>query len=174
MAALIVVGSQWGDEGKGKIVDLLAKDADVIVRYQGGSNAGHTVITDKGTFIFHLIPSGILYRGKICALGNGVAIDPAGLIEELDRLTVHGIPVGKRFMISNRAHVIMPYHKAIDKAAEQAKGVRRIGTTGRGIGPGRQNGASRHPHGRLAESGEVATTDSRKSGGNQCLLRTHL
>jgi adenylosuccinate synthase len=135
MAALVVVGSQWGDEGKGKIVDLLAKDADVIVRYQGGSNAGHTVITDKGTFIFHLIPAGILYRGKVCALGNGVAIDPGGLIEELDRLKVNGIPVGKRFVISNRAHVIMPYHKAIDKAAEQAKGARRIGTTGRGIGP---------------------------------------
>ncbi|HNP30191.1 MAG TPA: adenylosuccinate synthase, partial [Nitrospirales bacterium] len=135
MAALVVVGSQWGDEGKGKIVDLLAKDADVIVRYQGGSNAGHTVITNKGTFIFHLIPSGILYRGKVCALGNGVAIDPGGLIEELDRLTIKGIPVGKRFIISNRAHVIMPYHKAIDKAAEQAKGARRIGTTGRGIGP---------------------------------------
>lgn len=135
MAALIVVGSQWGDEGKGKIVDLLAKDADVIVRYQGGSNAGHTVITNSGTFIFHLIPSGILYRGKLCVLGNGVVIDPAGLIEELDRLKVKGIPVGKRFMISNRAHVIMPYHKAIDKAAEQAKGARRIGTTGRGIGP---------------------------------------
>lgn len=135
MAALIVVGSQWGDEGKGKIVDLLAKDADVIVRYQGGSNAGHTVITDRGTFIFHLIPSGILYRGKLCVLGNGVVIDPAGLIEELDRLKVKGIPVGKRFMISNRAHVIMPYHKAIDKAAEHAKGARRIGTTGRGIGP---------------------------------------
>lgn len=135
MAALVVVGSQWGDEGKGKIVDLLAKDADVIVRYQGGSNAGHTVITNKGTFIFHLIPSGILYRGKVCALGNGVAIDPAGLIEELDRLIAKGIPVGKRFLISNRAHVIMPYHKAIDKAAEQAKGARRIGTTGRGIGP---------------------------------------
>ena len=135
MAALVVVGSQWGDEGKGKIVDLLARDADVIVRYQGGSNAGHTVITDKGTFIFHLIPSGILYRGKVCALGNGVAIDPGGLIEELDRLKVNGIPVGKRFVISNRAHVIMPYHKAIDKAAEQAKGARRIGTTGRGIGP---------------------------------------
>ncbi len=135
MGGLVVVGSQWGDEGKGKIVDLLAKDADVIVRYQGGSNAGHTVITDKGTFIFHLIPSGILYRGKVCALGNGVAIDPGGLIEELDRLRVNGIAVGKRFVICQRAHVIMPYHKAIDKAAEKAKGARRIGTTGRGIGP---------------------------------------
>ena len=135
MAALVVVGSQWGDEGKGKIVDLLAKNADVIVRYQGGSNAGHTVITDKGTFIFHLIPSGILYRGKLCVLGNGVAIDPGGLIGELDGLKKNGIAVGKRFLICQRAHVIMPYHKAIDKAAEQAKGARRIGTTGRGIGP---------------------------------------
>jgi len=135
MAALVVVGSQWGDEGKGKIVDLLAKDADVVVRYQGGSNAGHTVITDKGTFIFHLIPSGILYRGKLCVLGNGVAIDPGGLIGELDGLKKNRIAVGKRFLICQRAHVIMPYHKAIDKAAEQAKGARRIGTTGRGIGP---------------------------------------
>jgi adenylosuccinate synthase len=135
MAALVVVGSQWGDEGKGKIVDLLAKDADVIVRYQGGSNAGHTVITDKGTFVFHLIPSGVLYRGKLCVLGNGVAIDPGGLIGELDGLKKNGIAVGKRFLICQRAHVIMPYHKAIDKAAEQAKGARRIGTTGRGIGP---------------------------------------
>jgi adenylosuccinate synthase len=135
MSALVVVGSQWGDEGKGKIVDLLAKDADVIVRYQGGSNAGHTVITDKGTFIFHLIPSGVLYRGKQCVLGNGVVIDPAGLIGELDGLKKNGIAVGKRFLICQRAHVIMPYHKAIDKAAEQAKGAKRIGTTGRGIGP---------------------------------------
>ncbi len=135
MSALVVIGSQWGDEGKGKIVDLLAKDADVIVRYQGGSNAGHTVITDKGTFIFHLIPSGILYRGKQCVLGNGVVIDPGGLIGELDGLQNNGIAVGKRFLISQRAHVIMPYHKAIDKAAEQAKGAKRIGTTGRGIGP---------------------------------------
>jgi len=135
MATLVVVGSQWGDEGKGKIVDLLAKDADVIVRYQGGSNAGHTVITNKGTFIFHLIPSGILYRGKVCVLGNGVVIDPGGLIGELDHLQTQGITFGKRFLISHRAHVIMPYHKAIDKAAEEAKGARRIGTTGRGIGP---------------------------------------
>ena len=135
MSNLIVVGSQWGDEGKGKIVDLLARDANVIVRFQGGSNAGHTVITPKGTFIFHLVPSGILYRGKLCVLGNGVAIDPAGLIEELDGLVLKGIKVSRNLVISHRAHLIMPYHKAIDRAAEQAKGVRRIGTTGRGIGP---------------------------------------
>ena len=135
MANLIIVGSQWGDEGKGKIVDLLARDADVIVRFQGGSNAGHTVITKKGTFIFHLVPSGVLYPGKLCVLGNGVAIDPAGLIEELDGLLLRHIKVGRNLVISHRAHVIMPYHKAIDKASEQARGARRIGTTGRGIGP---------------------------------------
>ena len=95
MSNLIVVGSQWGDEGKGKIVDLLASEARVIVRFQGGSNAGHTVITKRGTFVFHLVPSGILYRGKLCVLGNGVAIDPGGFLEELDGLTVQGVKVGK-------------------------------------------------------------------------------
>ena len=135
MANLIVVGSQWGDEGKGKIVDLLASEARVIVRFQGGSNAGHTVITKRGTFVFHLVPSGILYRGKLCVLGNGIAIDPGGFIEELDGLILKGIKVGRNLVISHRAHLIMPYHKAIDRAAEQAKGARRIGTTGRGIGP---------------------------------------
>ena len=135
MANLVVVGSQWGDEGKGKIVDILSREADVIVRFQGGSNAGHTVVTRKGTYIFHLIPSGILSRGKLCMLGSGVVIDPGALIGELDHLQAHGIKVGRNFMISQRAHVIMPYHKAIDKAAEKAKGARRIGTTGKGIGP---------------------------------------
>ncbi len=135
MANLIVVGSQWGDEGKGKIVDLLASEARVIVRFQGGSNAGHTVITKRGTFIFHLVPSGILYRGKLCVLGNGVAIDPGGFLDELDGLSAQGLKVGRNLVISHRAHLIMPYHKAIDRAAEEAKGARRIGTTGRGIGP---------------------------------------
>ena len=135
MANLVVIGSQWGDEGKGKIVDILAHDADVIVRFQGGSNAGHTVVTKKGTFVFHLIPSGILSKGKQCILGNGVVIDPGALIGELDLLQTQGIKAGKNFLISHRAHLIMPYHKAIDKAAEQAKGARRIGTTGKGIGP---------------------------------------
>ena len=135
MAKVVVVGTQWGDEGKGKIVDILAGDADVVVRYQGGSNAGHTVINARDTFIFHLIPSGILYRGKLCVIGNGVVVDPAGLIEEMDRLQAKGVKIGKNFLVSERAHVIMPYHKAIDKASEQSKGSRRIGTTGRGIGP---------------------------------------
>ncbi|SLM46572.1 adenylosuccinate synthetase [Nitrospira japonica] len=135
MSNLVVIGAQWGDEGKGKIVDILARDADVVVRYQGGSNAGHTVINQNGTFIFHLIPSGILYRGTLCVIGNGVVVDPAALIEEMDHLGGQGVHIGKNFIISQRAHLILPYHKAIDKASEQSKGSRRIGTTGRGIGP---------------------------------------
>jgi adenylosuccinate synthase len=135
MPGLVVVGTQWGDEGKGKIVDLLARDADVVVRYQGGSNAGHTVVNDRDTFIFHLVPSGILYRGTLCLVGNGVVVDPQALIEEMDRLQAKGVKIGRNFVVSARAHLILPYHKAIEKAAEQSKGSRRIGTTGRGIGP---------------------------------------
>ncbi|MGH7255783.1 MAG: adenylosuccinate synthetase, partial [Nitrospirales bacterium] len=122
MPSLVVIGTQWGDEGKGKIVDILSRDADVVVRFQGGSNAGHTVINDQDTFIFHLIPSGILYRGKLCVIGNGVVVDPAALIEEMDRLQAKGLKIGKNFAISQRAHLIMPYHKAIEKASEQSKG----------------------------------------------------
>jgi len=135
MGNLVIIGTQWGDEGKGKIVDILARDADVVVRYQGGSNAGHTVINSRDTFIFHLIPSGVLYRGTLCIIGNGVVVDPGSLIEEMDHLHHKGIHIGKNFAVSDRAHLIFPYHKALDKAAEQSKGVRRIGTTGRGIGP---------------------------------------
>jgi adenylosuccinate synthase len=135
MSALVVVGTQWGDEGKGKIVDLLARDADMVVRYQGGSNAGHTVVKGDRTYIFHLIPSGILYRGTTCVIGNGVVIDPAALISEMDDLRTKGMRVEKSLYVSQAAHVIMPYHKAIDKASETQKGGRLIGTTGRGIGP---------------------------------------
>jgi adenylosuccinate synthase len=135
MPNLVVIGTQWGDEGKGKIVDILAREADAVVRYQGGSNAGHTVINERGTFVFHLIPSGILYRGKLCVIGNGVVVDPAALIEEMDRLQAKGVKIGKNLAVSQRAHLILPYHKAIEKASEQSKGSRRIGTTGRGIGP---------------------------------------
>ena len=135
MSTLVIVGTQWGDEGKGKIVDLLARDADVIVRYQGGSNAGHTVINDRGSFVFHLLPSGILYSRKVCLIGSGVVIDPEALIEEMEGLEAKGITIGKNFLISERAHVIMPYHKLVEKASEESKGPHRIGTTGRGIGP---------------------------------------
>ncbi|MEK6617215.1 MAG: adenylosuccinate synthetase, partial [Nitrospirota bacterium] len=118
-----------------KIVDILARDADGVVRFQGGSNAGHTVVNDRDTFVFHLMPSGILYRGTLCVIGNGVVVDPEALIDEMDRLQAKGVKIGKNFVISQRAHLILPYHKAIEKAAEQSKGSRRIGTTGRGIGP---------------------------------------
>ncbi len=116
MGNLVIIGAQWGDEGKGKIVDILARDADFVVRYQGGSNAGHTVINERGTYIFHLIPSGILYRGTVCVIGNGVVVDPAALIEEMDQLQTQGVVIGRNFAVSQRAHLILPYHKAIDRA----------------------------------------------------------
>lgn len=137
MSNVIVVGTQWGDEGKGKIVDLLTHYADYVVRFQGGNNAGHTLVVDGKQYIFHIIPSGILYDDKLCFIGNGVIIDPGVLIEELDELQASGLPVTpNRLMISENAHLIMPYHKSLDHAKEQslAKG-KKIGTTGRGIGP---------------------------------------
>ena len=134
MPSVVVVGAQWGDEGKGKIVDLLASKADVVVRYQGGNNAGHTVKIDDEVFKLHLIPSGILSEGVVCVIGNGVVVDPAVLIQEMDSLAARGIDVS-RLVVSENAHVIMPYHKALDRLQEEAKGDERIGTTGRGIGP---------------------------------------
>lgn len=134
MANVIVVGAQWGDEGKAKITDLLAKSADYIVRYQGGSNAGHTVVVDDKTYKFHLIPSGILYLNKICVVGPGTVIDPKILIDEVEDLTKRGIDV-KGLKVSTQAHVTMPYHLAIDQAEDRGRGARKIGTTGRGIGP---------------------------------------
>ncbi len=135
MANIIVVGAQWGDEGKGKIVDLLTEHAGVVARFQGGHNAGHTVVIGDEQFILHLIPSGILHEGKICLIGNGVVVDPAALIEEINALKARGLNVNGRLFISDNAHLIMPYHVAIDKAAEKSKGKELIGTTGRGIGP---------------------------------------
>lgn len=131
---IVLVGAQWGDEGKGKIVDILAKDADYIVRYQGGNNAGHTVVAANKEYIFHLIPSGILHKGKICCIGNGVVIDPAILLKELQDLHSAGINVANRLKISSLAHVILPYHRILDQLRE-TKRTHKIGTTGRGIGP---------------------------------------
>jgi adenylosuccinate synthase len=131
----VVVGAQWGDEGKGKIIDLLTERADVVGRYQGGHNAGHTVVVGMDEFILHLIPSGILHKGKQCIIGNGVVVDPAALIEEMDGLIKRGIRFEKNLLISQNAHLIMPYHKALDVASEKLKGSQKIGTTGRGIGP---------------------------------------
>jgi adenylosuccinate synthase len=137
MASVVVVGAQWGDEGKGKIVDLLTRYADYVVRFQGGNNAGHTLVVDGKQFIFHIIPSGILYAEKMCMIGNGVIIDPGVLIREMDQLQAQGLTVTPdRLMISERAHLIMPYHAALDQAGEAALATaKKIGTTGRGIGP---------------------------------------
>jgi adenylosuccinate synthase len=137
MANVVVVGTQWGDEGKGKIVDLLTRYADCIVRFQGGNNAGHTLVVDGKQFIFHLIPSGILYEKKRCMIGNGVVIDPEVLLAEMQELAETGLPVTpERLLISENAHLIMPYHKALDLNQEAAlKSSKKIGTTGRGIGP---------------------------------------
>jgi adenylosuccinate synthase len=134
LANVIVIGAQWGDEGKGKITDLLSKSADVVVRYQGGVNAGHTVVVKDQTFKLHLIPSGILYPDTECVIGSGTVIDPKVLIEELDRLEELNISAENLF-ISETAHVTMPYHRLIDQAAEERRGSYKIGTTGRGIGP---------------------------------------
>ncbi len=131
----LVVGAQWGDEGKGKVVDILAEDADVIVRYQGGNNAGHTVCIGDKTFILHLIPSGILHEDKVCVIGNGVVIDPEGFIGERDTLKKMGVNIEGRLFISEKAHLVMPYHKIIDALREERVSGGRIGTTKRGIGP---------------------------------------
>jgi adenylosuccinate synthase len=140
---IIVVGTQWGDEGKGKIIDLLAKSADVIVRFQGGSNAGHTLVVEGEKFVFHLIPSGILHKGKRCIIGSGVVVDPQVLIEEIDRLKEKGyLQDDAQFLLSEEAHLIFPYHKMIDKGRERIRSG-EIGTTGRGIGPAYEDRASR-------------------------------
>ncbi len=131
----VIVGVQWGDEGKGRVVDALAGRSGVVVRYQGGANAGHTVVVGDEKFVFHLLPSGILYPGKLCVIGNGVVIDPETLFKELDDLKKRGKPLA-RLVISHGAHVVMPYHKLLDRLAEGARSEgSRIGTTGRGIGP---------------------------------------
>lgn len=143
MSNIVIIGTQWGDEGKGKIVDHLAEFADIVVRFQGGNNAGHTMVIGGKQFISHLVPSGIL-QGKKCFLGNGMVIDPAVLIEEMDELRGKGIDVSpEKLNISEKSHIIMPYHKMIDKAREEMKGEKKIGTTGRGIGPCYEDKATR-------------------------------
>lgn len=144
MPTVVVVGTQWGDEGKGKIVDFLTEKADVVARYQGGNNAGHTVVIKNEKYILHLIPSGILHKKKKCIIGNGVVINPAALIEEMDGLKKRGINIDRNLLISKNAHVIMPYHIAIEKENENKKGKKKIGTTGRGIGPSYTDKISRH------------------------------
>jgi adenylosuccinate synthase len=140
---IVIVGTQWGDEGKGKLVDLLAEFADIVVRFQGGNNAGHTMVVNGEQFITHLVPSGVLQK-KTCLIGNGMVVDPAVLVKELDNLGSRGIDVGPDILkISEKAHIIMPYHKQIDLAREKMKGDKKIGTTGRGIGPCYEDKATR-------------------------------
>jgi len=132
-AVWVILGAQWGDEGKGKIVDLLSENADIVVRYQGGSNAGHTVSFDGKTYILHLLPSGIFHQNVTCVIGNGVVIDPIALMDEIEMVKSAGVDIKGRLLISHNAHLIMPYHKLLDKIYDQ--GEDKIGTTGRGIGP---------------------------------------
>lgn len=134
MSVTVIVGAQWGDEGKGKVVDLLSRKADLVIRSQGGSNAGHTVVVQGMTYQFHLIPSGIL-EGTRSVLGNGVVVDPSQLVKEIALLESMGVEVRSHLLVSDRAHVVMPYHSLLDAAQEQARGLRKIGTTNRGIGP---------------------------------------
>jgi adenylosuccinate synthase len=135
MPIVIVVGAQWGDEGKGKLVDVLTEKADIVARYQGGHNAGHTVVINSEKYILHLIPSGILHKNTVCIIGNGVVVEPAALISEINSLKKRGIRVSDNLLISRTAHLIMPYHIALDNAGEKLRGKKCIGTTGRGIGP---------------------------------------
>ncbi|HUF41329.1 MAG TPA: adenylosuccinate synthase [Verrucomicrobiae bacterium] len=144
MANVAIIGAQWGDEGKGKIVDLFTEDADIVVRYQGGNNAGHTLVVDGEKTVLHLVPSGALHPNKLCVIGNGVVVDPEILIEEIRELKAHGhLQSDEQLRISEQAHVIMPYHKAIDLARERLRGKGKIGTTGRGIGPAYEDKVAR-------------------------------
>jgi len=135
MSVIVVIGGQWGDEGKGRVVDLLAQKAHIVARYSAGNNAGHTIINELGEFKLHLVPAGIFYPDKVCVIGNGVVIDPAVLLEEIEHLEERGVSVRGRLFISDRAHVLMPWHSLIDNLDEKLRGRDAIDTTGRGVGP---------------------------------------
>jgi adenylosuccinate synthase len=143
MTVTAVLGAQWGDEGKGKIVDVLAREGDIVARFSGGNNAGHTVITDQGEFKFHLLPSGVVWPHTLNVIGNGVVVDPDVLLEEITGLEARGISIEGRLIVSERSHLVMPYHIILDEMSEKAKGSNAIGTTGRGIGPAYADKASR-------------------------------
>ncbi len=142
MPAYAVIGGQWGDEGKGKIVDYLAEHASLVVRFSGGNNAGHTVMNERGEFKFHLIPCGVFWPQVTCVIGNGVVIDPDVLIGEIEELSDRGVPIPS-LIISDRAHIIMPYHILLDRLEEEARGSEALGTTGRGVGPAYADKAGR-------------------------------
>ncbi len=143
MSNTILVGAQWGDEGKGKIIDVLTEQADIVVRYAGGNNAGHTVFVGQQKYVLHLVPSGILRKKKLCVIGNGVVVDPIGLVEEIEMLRKLKIKVGDNFAVSETAHLVLPYHRELDAQREVLKGKNKIGTTKRGIGPAYGDKAAR-------------------------------
>jgi len=143
MPNTILVGAQWGDEGKGKIIDFLTDEADIVVRSQGGNNAGHTIVIGGEKYVLHLIPSGILRKSKTCVIGNGVVLDPVALVGEIEGLRKRGVKVEKNLLISDTAHLVLPYHQALDGLRETQKGSKKIGTTKRGIGPAYADKASR-------------------------------
>ena len=143
MANTILVGAQWGDEGKGKIIDVLTEQADVVVRTQGGNNAGHTVYIKGQKYVLHLVPSGILRSRKICVIGNGVVVDPVSLVQEIEGLRKLGVKIGANLYLSETAHVVFPYHRELDAQRETLKGKHKIGTTKRGIGPAYGDKAAR-------------------------------
>jgi adenylosuccinate synthase len=143
MANIVLVGAQWGDEGKGKIIDVLTGEAQLVIRSQGGNNAGHTIVHGGQKYVLHLIPSGILRRGKICVIGNGVVIDAVALVQEIEGLRALGVRIEKNLLISDCAHLVLPYHRLIDERREQLKGKQKLGTTKRGIGPAYGDKAAR-------------------------------
>ena len=156
---IAVLGAQWGDEGKGKIVDLLTPNFSIVARYQGGHNAGHTVYANGRKFVLRLLPSGILHPGITCIIGNGVVVDPQALFAEIDELAAAGIPIGDRLIVSDKAHLILPYHKELDLLSEARRGERKIGTTSRGIGPAYEDKIAR----RGVRVGDLANPDALRS-----------
>jgi len=156
MANVAIIGAQWGDEGKGKVVDLFTDETDIVVRFQGGNNAGHTLVVDGTKTVLHLVPSGALHPDKLCVIGNGVVVDPQALFAEIDELTQAGIHVGDRLVISDKAHLILPYHRELDLLSEARRGERKIGTTSRGIGPAYEDKIAR----RGVRVGDLANADA--------------
>src|SRR5574342_836510 len=153
---IAVLGAQWGDEGKGKVVDLLTPHFSIVARYQGGHNAGHTVFANGRKFVLRLLPSGILHEAITCVIGNGVVVDPQALFSEIDELASAGIVVGDRLVISDKAHLILPYHRELDLLSEARRGERKIGTTSRGIGPAYEDKIAR----RGVRIGDLANRES--------------
>jgi len=143
MPNIVIAGAQWGDEGKGKVVDLLTSRVQVVARYNGGHNAGHTIVVGRRKFVLHLVPSGILHPGILCVIGNGVVVDPAAFDEEIRDLEAAGVEVGENLLVSDRAHLILPHHRALEALSEEQRGSRKIGTTLRGIGPAYEDKAGR-------------------------------